>query len=115
MWGDVVIRVVGTKSSASLDLYNNQRIEIYADDGVNFKYPNHLCREHGEIFLDYASNKQHGDALTAANEIDGLRTMELVFAAYDSSRNNQTVELDLWRPHRFPPRATSKFDARSDR
>lgn len=96
IWGDVTLRVVGAKGSASLDLYNNQRMEIYSDDGVSFKYPNHLCREHGEIFLDYASNKQHGDALTAADEIDGLRTIELVLAAYESSRSNQPVELDLW-------------------
>ena len=98
MWGDVIMRVVGAKGSASLDLYNNQRVEIYSDAGVSFRYPNHLCREHGEIFLDYAANKQGGDTLTAADEIDGLRTIELVFAAYDSSRSNQTVKLDLWKP-----------------
>ena len=96
MWGDVTCRVVGTKGSASLDLYNNQRVEIYSDKGVSFKYPNHLCREHGEIFLDYVSQRECGTAAIAADEIDGLRTMELVFAAYESVGNNETVKLDLW-------------------
>jgi predicted dehydrogenase len=98
MWGDCTFRFVGTKGSASLDLYNNQRVEIYTNDMVDFKYPNHLCREHGEIFLDYAANKEKGTVQIAADEIDGLRTIELVFAAYESVKSKKTVSLDLWKP-----------------
>lgn len=106
MWGDVTMRIVGTKGSASLDLYNNQRIEIYsagkarsgsADRGeVTFKYPNHLVREHGEIFLDYAAAAGGRPPAICAGAIDGLRTIELVFAGYESARTGATVEVHRW-------------------
>ncbi len=92
MWGDVTFRIVGTRGTATLDLYNNQRIEIY-NEGITFKYPNHLCREHGEIFLDYAAGKEQAIPTFGANEIDGLRTIELVFAAYESAGSNQEVKV----------------------
>ena len=98
MWGDVTFRVVGAQGSASLDLCNNQRMEIYNEDGINFRYPIHLIREHGEVFLDYAASKQQGRVPINADEIDGLRTMELVFAAYESVRNKEKVDLELWNP-----------------
>ena len=106
MWGDVTMRIVGTKGSASLDLYNNQRIEIYsagkarsgsADRGeVTFNYPNHLLREHGEIFLDYAAAAGGRPPAICAGAIDGLRTIELVFAGYESARTGATVEVHRW-------------------
>ena len=87
MWGDVTIRVVGERGSATLDLYNNQRIELYGTDGIEHRYPNHLLREHGEIFLDYSLMREAGSTRICADEIDGLRTMELVFAAYASAES----------------------------
>jgi hypothetical protein len=84
---------VGTEGSATLDLYNNQRIEIYSEDGVAFKYPNHLCREHGEIFLDYLFNKEKSMPSIGADDVDGLRTIELVFAAYESAQSGKPVEV----------------------
>lgn len=98
MWGDVTLRVVGSQGSASLDLCNNQRIEVYNDDGIKFKYPFHLLREHGQVFLDYAASKEEGSVPINASEIDGLRTLELVFAAYESVKNKDNVELQLWNP-----------------
>ena len=94
MWGDVTFRVVGERGSATLDLYNNQRIELYGKDGIEFRYPHHLLREHGEIFLDYARAREDNKPLICADEIDGLRTMELVFAAYRSadSHKKEVVE-----------------------
>ena len=106
MWGDVTLRIAGTKGSATLDLYNNQRIEIYgagkacsggADRGeITFKYPNYLLREHGEIFLDYAAATGGRPPAICANVIDGLRTIELVFAGYESARTGATVEVHRW-------------------
>ena len=93
MWGDVTFRVVGSAGSATLDLYNNQRIEIYDSSGVSFRYPNHLVREHGEIFLDYARSRETGIPTACANEIDGLRTLELVFAAYESALSGNRREV----------------------
>jgi predicted dehydrogenase len=97
MWGDVTFRVVGTRGAASLDLYNNQRIEIYDRAGTHFQYPNHLVREHAEIFLDYAASKTQGRPSLCADAADGLRTVELVCAAYESVRSSSRVEV---RRHR---------------
>ena len=94
MWGDVTFRVVGTKGSANLDLYNHQRIEIYDDQGVQFRYPNYLAREHGEIFLEYLRGRETGSCI-CADEVDGLRTIELVCAAYESARSDRRVDIQL--------------------
>ena len=88
------MRVVGTKGSATLDLYNNQRIELYGAEGVRFTFPNHLCREHGEIFLDYLAARERGGRMIGANELDGLRTIELVFAAYEAARSGRAVAVE---------------------
>jgi predicted dehydrogenase len=98
MWGDVTMRIVGTKGSASLDLYNNQRIEIFRRGEIMVKYPNHLLREHGEIFLDYAAAGIGARPTICANEVDGLRTIELVFAGYESARRGVRVDVARWEP-----------------
>ena len=96
MWGDVTFRVIGTKGSATLDLYNNQYIAIYKDNGIELRYPNYLIREHGEIFLDYCINKGNMRLDIAADEIDGLRSLELVFAAYGSIKSGEKVMVDRY-------------------
>lgn len=95
MWGDVTWRVVGTKGSASLDLYNNQKLELFANDGnIAGHYPFYLIREHGEIFLDYISHVEQGTPLRAADALDGVRTVELVAAAYESLAAGTTVAVN---------------------
>jgi hypothetical protein len=48
-------------------------------------------REHGEIFLNYRDVKERGAPRVYADEVDGLRTVELVAAAYASAREGTTV------------------------
>lgn len=91
MWGDVTIRIVGEKGGISLDLYNNQRMEIYTGGEVQLHYPNLVARDHGDIFDDYLQHVNAGAALVGANELDGLRTIELVAAAYESVRQKKAV------------------------
>ena len=98
MWGDVTMRVVGSEGTASLDLYNNQQIEIYHSGNVTLRYPNYLLREHGEIFLDYAESRERSKPSINANAIDGLRTIELVFAGYKSAKNGRRVDVEIWDP-----------------
>jgi len=99
MWGDVTFRIIGTKGNATLDLYNNQRIEIYSERGAEFRFPNHLIREHGEVFLDYLDARENGVPSLAADEIDGLRTMELVHAAYESIKSRKRIRVKRWNAH----------------
>ena len=91
MWGDVTIRIVGEKGGISLDLYNNQRMEIYTGEEVQLHYPNLVARDHGDVFDDYVQHRNAGAALMGANELDGLRAIELVAAAYESVRQKKTV------------------------
>lgn len=90
-WGDVTMRIVGTKGSISLDVYNNQRIEMYVGDEIQLHYPNQVAKDHGDIFDDLILHNEKGTPLVGANHIDGLRTIELAYAAYDSVREGKEV------------------------
>ncbi len=98
-WGDVTLRVVGTDGAASLDLYNNHTVQILTPDGVQCRYPNSLGHQHGMIFLDYQAEKRSGRKGRNADEIDGLRTMELVFASYESIEAGHQVNVTRHDTH----------------
>lgn len=85
---------MGTRGTASLDLYNSHRMEVYRNDG-RFKelYPFYLMREHGEIFLDYVRHAEQGRPLQAANALDGVRAVELALAAYESLSTGAVAEV----------------------
>ncbi len=87
------MRIIGTKGCASLDLYNNYKIEAYTPAGIEYRYPNPLSKQHGMIFLDYQKEKATGEKSTNADEIDGLRTMELVFASYESVKSDTVASV----------------------
>lgn len=93
MWGDVTFRIVGTKGSASLDIYNHQRMEVHSQGEMQIYYPNNIVREHGEIFCDYCSYREHGTELIGAGVTAGLRTIELAYAGYDSLKTGSTVQV----------------------
>jgi predicted dehydrogenase len=87
-WGDATMRIIGTKGCASLDLYNNYRVEVFSPGGIEYRYSNPLSKQHGMIFLDYQKERETGARSINADETDGLRTMELVFASYESVKND---------------------------
>lgn len=93
MWGDVTFRIVGSKASASLDIYNNQRIDLYQEGELSTLYANNIVLEHGGIFLDYWRWREQGVQPVGANVVDGLRGVELVYAAYDSLRTGSPVKV----------------------
>ena len=94
MWGDVTIRVVGEKGRMSFDLYNNQRLEFYVGEETQLHYPHLIVKEHGDIFDDYVRHINESTPLVGADEIDGLRTIELAYAAYDSLEKGETVTIN---------------------
>lgn len=93
MWGDVTIRVVGEKKNAWLDIYNNQRVELYVGDRLEMHYPNLVAKEHGDIFDDYIAYRTAGAPLNGAGVVDGVRAVELACAAYESVKRGETVEV----------------------
>ena len=88
VWGDVTMRIVGTKGSVFLDIYNNQYIEAFIDGEVKNYYPNLIVYEHGCIFEDYRKVIEENQPPIGADIIDGVRTIELVCAAYKSLSDN---------------------------
>ncbi len=95
MWGDVTIRVAGEKGGAFLDLYNNQRLEVYIKGQLEMQYPNLVAKEHGDIFDDYLHHVETGAPLVGAGIVDGLRTVELAYAAYDSLAKGTRVNVEI--------------------
>lgn len=93
MWGDVTLRIVGEKGAAFLDPYNSQRMEVYVDDRIELQYPNLVAKEHGDIFDDYRLYAEHGCPLRGAVMEDGLRTIELAYAAYESLKLGRSVKV----------------------
>lgn len=93
MWGDVTFRIVGEKRSASLDIYNHQRIEVHTDKQSYSLYPNNIVLEHGGIFLDYIRYVEQGAEPICANAEDGAKTVDLVYAAYESIDKNCMIRL----------------------
>jgi len=93
MWGDVTLRIVGEKGAAFLDLYNNQCLELYKEEHIEMQYPNLIAKEHGDIFDDYRLHVEQGRPLTGAVMEDGLRTVELVSAAYESLKQGKAVKV----------------------
>ena len=96
-WGDVTIRVVGEKKTAWLDIYNNQRLELYVDDQLEMHYPNLVAKEHGDIFDDYVNACEKGTPMINANAVDGVRAVELAIAAYESLEKGTTVKVNRYR------------------
>ena len=93
MWGDVTMRIVGEKGAAFKDVYNNQRMEVYAGDGVELHYPNLVAKEHGDIFDDYLLHVEQGLPMIGAGAEDGFRTIELAYAAYEALEKGTVVKL----------------------
>lgn len=93
MWGDVTFRIVGTKGSAVLDLYNSQRIEIYDQSGATVNYPDHLIGGYIAMYLEHARARDGGPQYTGPDATDGVRTMQLVFAAYESLRTGTRMQV----------------------
>ena len=93
MWGDVTIRVVGTKGSITLDIYNNQRMEVYVEGELEMHYPNLVAKEHGDIFDDYRAHIEEGTERIGADAVDGLRSIELAYAAYESLKTGAPVKV----------------------
>jgi predicted dehydrogenase len=92
-WGDVTMRIIGTDGFASLDLYNNHKIEVFTSKGVEYRYPFSLIHQHGMIFMDYLKEKSTGVRGINADDMDGLKTMELVFSSYESVKTKNIVTI----------------------
>lgn len=93
MWGDVTFRIVGSKCSMSMDIYNNQRIDVFMQEACNCHFVHNIVLEHGKIFLDYCDCAENAAHQVSAGVVDGVRSVELVYAAYESIAQGKTIAL----------------------
>jgi predicted dehydrogenase len=91
VWGDFTLRVVGSRGAAWIDPYNNHHLQVFNGRGMEARYDNPLAHQHGMIFLDYKRARAEGTHGMNADAVDGLRSLELVFSAYDSLARGRTV------------------------
>jgi len=89
-WGDVTIRVVGTKGSIYIDAFD-AKIEVYSNEngikwenyGDNFDY--YLVKDFIETIRDKREPFTNGN--------DGLQSLRVALAAYESSEKKSWISL----------------------
>lgn len=92
MWGDVTMEIVGSKGTLSVDAFKQS--VFYFNDRQNkvqqLPWTEDMDRGLIDDFVDCVSNKRH-PSITGE---DGLRTLEVVKAAYESHESKQVVVLN---------------------
>jgi len=90
-WGDVTIEVIGTKKSQKIDALA-EHVDVFHADGKPFEHT-----FYGND-MDYGLIKDFIDCVKEGREpsitgYDGLKSLEVSLAAYESSRKNKAINL----------------------
>lgn len=91
VWGDVILKFVGTKGNLSIDVFKNHA--VYYNDAANEIQQIDLLDDMDKGLLDdfIACVKDGKEPSITGN--DGLKTLEVVMAAYESNEEKRTVLL----------------------
>jgi predicted dehydrogenase len=88
-WGDFTLRIVGTSGVLHVDAFAD-RLTVFDHEAGNVSWT-HTGEDMNEImFRDFLRLLDDGPSETAT-AADGLRALEIVLAAYDSSRKREAV------------------------
>ena len=90
-WGDVLMEVIGTKGSLSIDA-NKQHALLYNDTAGKVQQVPWTANTDQRLVNDFIQSVKENRTPSITGE-DGLRTLEVVKAAYQSSRLQQAVSL----------------------
>ena len=91
-WGDAIINFVGTKGNLEVDAFKQHA--VYYNDSVKEIQQLPFSEDMDEGLLnDFIACIKEGDKPSITGT-DGLRTLEVVKAAYESSEKGQTVFLE---------------------
>ncbi|MFS0920165.1 Gfo/Idh/MocA family protein [Brevibacillus sp. 179-C 1.1 NHS] len=91
-WGDVTMRIIGTKGTLDVDVFKQHA--LYYNDRDS-KLQNLPCAVDMDerLIADFVQNVREGKPPSITGE-DGLRTLEVVKAAYESNRLGQVVTVN---------------------
>ena len=90
-WGDVMIEVIGTKATRKVDVFN-EKVQLYSKDG---KSVTHLYSGNDtdfDLIVDFLKAIQEGEKPLISG-YDGLKSLEIALAAYESNSKNIAVKL----------------------
>lgn len=91
-WGDVTLRIIGTKGTVEVDGFR-QHVLHYDDTAGKLQQLPWAADMDERLIADFVQSVQEKRAPSITGE-DGLRTLEVVKAAYESNKRKQTVVLD---------------------
>jgi len=90
-WGDVTMRIIGTKGIIDMDLFN-QKIVVYNNQQVKTNwsyYGDNIDMEMIRNFIDCIVNNKE----VPVSGIDGLKALEVALAAYKSAKLKKLVNI----------------------
>lgn len=93
IWGDVIIQFVGEKGLLEMDLFC-QNLAFYSNDAGKMVYMPYGDDTNLLMIQDFLSRIETGGESPITGE-DGLRSLEVALAAYESVRTGEPVELPL--------------------
>ncbi|MDF2679509.1 MAG: gfo/Idh/MocA family oxidoreductase [Brevibacillus sp.] len=88
-WGDVTMHIVGTKGTLEVDVFKQHAL-YYNDRGNKLQFLPWAVDMDERLIADFIQCVQEGRAPSITGE-DGLRTLEVVKAAYESNHCKRTV------------------------
>ncbi|MEK3763737.1 MULTISPECIES: Gfo/Idh/MocA family protein [unclassified Solibacillus] len=90
-WGDVMIEIIGTKATRKVDVFN-EKLQLY---GKGNKSLTHLYSGNDtdfDLIVDFLKAIRHGEKPLISG-YDGLKSLEIALAAYESNNRKQAVIL----------------------
>ncbi len=91
-WGDVTLEIIGTKGNLSIDVFKQHAL-LYDDTNKKVQQLPWYSDMNQGLIHDFISCLKEGSSPSITGE-DGLRTLEVVQAAYQSADTNQVVTLN---------------------
>lgn len=90
-WGDVTMHIIGTKGTLWIDVFKQHAL-YYNDRGNKWQHLPWAVDMDERLIADFVQCVQDGRAPSITGE-DGLRTLEVVKAAYESNQAKQAVTI----------------------
>ncbi|WEK55958.1 MAG: Gfo/Idh/MocA family oxidoreductase [Candidatus Cohnella colombiensis] len=92
IWGDITLEIIGTKGTLSVDAFN-QKLNVYSNYlGYNHSFWGDDMDE--ELIRDFVNCIRSGKKEAPITGEDGLRAIEVAFAAYESSKKKSVIYLN---------------------
>ncbi|MEK4229395.1 Gfo/Idh/MocA family protein [Solibacillus sp. FSL H8-0538] len=90
-WGDVMIEVIGTKDTRKVDVFKEQ-FRLYGKEERSLTHMYCGNDTDFDLIIDFLKSVQQNKA-PAITGYDGLKSLEVALAAYESSKKKQPIPL----------------------